>query len=403
MPVIKTFRRDKTISDLRNSIYAEVREFGNLNEASQGTAWKRATVLGLDKDEARTFVMDAMDAGLQARKTELDIGAAAMRPKKLISAVDVKDAEEIRWLVPGWIPLKAISEIAGAPGAGKSLVALDFAASLTRGQAPITYKKREPVNVAYLAPRSEDDADILKARFVAAGGNLDNMYFYNQFEQDEELDDAFMSSLAEELDTLDIGFLVFDTISAWKQGDQNTSSFFRTIIRAITKHLNADRACLLVHHFRKQSGGGSERTGGSWGGNVGGVRSLMTVGRPNKDEDFEALCHAKSNYSAPSLSQKFELVMRAGHPAIKWCGPIPETADELASQSSLRSSAALKKATKWLEDLLEDGPMLSVDVEAAAHADDAVSWQTVQRRAKALANVESYRDREKRMWRLRVK
>ena len=406
MPVIKTFSRDKTIADLRNSVYAEVREFGNLNEASQGTAWKRATVLGLNKEEARTFVMDAMDAGLQDRKKELDIGAAAMRPKKLISAIDVEEVDEIRWLIPGWIPLNAISEISGPPGGAKSLVVLDFAAALSRGKTPITHKNRQPVNTAYLAPESEDIGGVLKSRFLAAGGDPERLTLYNSTDLDEDLGESFMADIAGELDERNIGFLVFDTISAWKMGDQKGPTYFREIMRAVMRRLNPNRACLLIHHFTKGLGGGSERTSGNWAGNVGGVRSLMTVGKPEEDEVFFALAHAKSNYSQPSLSQKFETIERTNKkggrwPCVQWLGPIASTSDDMASVPTLRKSGQILKTVEWLKDLLNDGPVRSIDVMAAAHQDETVSWNSVKVHAKTLANVESCQIDGVRHWRLR--
>jgi hypothetical protein len=43
--------------------------------------------------------------------------------------------EQVRWLLPGWIPAAKISVIFGEPGVGKSHVTLDIAARLTTGRA----------------------------------------------------------------------------------------------------------------------------------------------------------------------------------------------------------------------------------------------------------------------------
>ena len=39
--------------------------------------------------------------------------------------------EPVRWIFPGWIPAGKISVLFGAPGVGKSHLALDIAARLT--------------------------------------------------------------------------------------------------------------------------------------------------------------------------------------------------------------------------------------------------------------------------------
>ena len=44
-------------------------------------------------------------------------------------------AEDVRWLWPGRIPIGKVTLLVGDPGNGKSLVALDIAARVSRGAA----------------------------------------------------------------------------------------------------------------------------------------------------------------------------------------------------------------------------------------------------------------------------
>src|SRR5262249_59080978 len=74
-----------------------------------------------------------------------------------------------RWLSPGRIPLGKVTMLDGDPGLGKSCVALDFAARLTRGQAmPFTDAALPAADVVILS--GEDTPDVILSRVAAADG-----------------------------------------------------------------------------------------------------------------------------------------------------------------------------------------------------------------------------------------
>lgn len=83
-----------------------------------------------------------------------------------------RDPRKIEWLYPGLIPLGKVTLLIGDPGVGKSLLAVDLVARVTRGEGlPPTRKKRDPARVLYLAGDGETE-DILPERLAAFGADL---------------------------------------------------------------------------------------------------------------------------------------------------------------------------------------------------------------------------------------
>ncbi len=95
--------------------------------------------------------------------------------------------EPMRWLWPGRVPLGKMTLLVGDPGLGKSLVALDMAARVTRGAAwPDEAGAREttettsevisrPAGSVVLLSAEDDAADTILPRLEAAGGDADRV------------------------------------------------------------------------------------------------------------------------------------------------------------------------------------------------------------------------------------
>ncbi len=77
------------------------------------------------------------------------------RQLTLTSAADVQ-ARPVRWLWPGYIPMGKITVLAGAPGLGKSLLAIRLAAQVSNAAE------------ALIASAEDDPEDTVKPRLMAA-------------------------------------------------------------------------------------------------------------------------------------------------------------------------------------------------------------------------------------------
>ena len=93
----------------------------------------------------------------------------------LVNGADLTP-EPIAWLWPEWLALGKMHLLAGAPGQGKTTIAIGFAATVTIGGRWPDGSRCDPGNV--LIWSGEDDpADTLLPRLLAAGGDRSRIYF----------------------------------------------------------------------------------------------------------------------------------------------------------------------------------------------------------------------------------
>jgi len=79
----------------------------------------------------------------------------------------------LRWLWPGRIPLGKLTLFAGDPGLGKSVVTLDVAARVTRGDGwPDGATAGYEAGSVIVLSAEDDPADTIRPRLDAAGADL---------------------------------------------------------------------------------------------------------------------------------------------------------------------------------------------------------------------------------------
>ena len=76
----------------------------------------------------------------------------------------------VQWLWQDRLASGTLAMISGAPGSGKTWIALAIAAALSRGRAPITGEKLEPCTVLY-ASMEHDSSEIILPRFAGLHGD----------------------------------------------------------------------------------------------------------------------------------------------------------------------------------------------------------------------------------------
>src|SRR5262249_33269709 len=90
-------------------------------------------------------------------------------PVSIISAADI-EPQEVTWAWEGRVPLGMVTLLVGMEGLGKSTLALDLAARLSRGQLAGALYGR-PVDV-FVASTEDDRARVIVPRLRAAGADL---------------------------------------------------------------------------------------------------------------------------------------------------------------------------------------------------------------------------------------
>ena len=142
-------------------------------------------------------------------------------------------AEEVRWLWDGRIPLGKVTLLEGQPGVGKSTLALDLAARVSRGTPlPLMHDAEVPPSNVVVFSGDDALADTVRPRLEAAEADLERIYAV-----DREFDEGDIVALRPAL-------IVLDTLSSYFSLCVENS--LAEVVRKLGRLAKASGAAVLV-------------------------------------------------------------------------------------------------------------------------------------------------------------
>jgi hypothetical protein len=341
--------------------------------------------------------LEGIDVLRLAPESQLN-GHASAPSVELLSGASIQP-EPVRWLWKGWLALGKIALLAGAPGTGKSTLALEMAATVTIGG---TMPDGESVQAGdVLVWSGEDDpADTLLPRFLAAGGNPERIYFVNatvEHGQRVPFDPARdLPRLAETVQRLARPLLIIlDPIVSAVPGDSHKNAEARRGLQPVADLAAKTGAAVLgVTHFAKSSAGREpqERVNGSIAF-AALPRIVLATVKPALPGAPRRLVRAKSNLGPDHGGFEYSLYQAAvpgfdfGAQRVQWGQLLEGSARELMAVEEMDDGAdAAADAETFLRDTLKDGPVATRELKAAAEA-HGHSWATIRRTQAALGIV----------------
>lgn len=170
------------------------------------------------------------------------------RQFQLIPASELtKQPIPIRWLIRHYIPKSSVIEVFGAPGSGKSFVALDMAFCVSNGLDWHT-QSTQPGTVIYLA--GEGFAGIgqrLRALEIKHGIKANNLIISQQ--PASLTDEQNAAWVADAIHQHNPELIVIDTLSRnFGPGDENSSRDMNAFIFNLDLHIRGEAAVLIIHH-----------------------------------------------------------------------------------------------------------------------------------------------------------
>lgn len=296
-------------------------------------------------------------------------------------------SERLAWLWDRWLPRGKLTLLDGDPGIGKSLLTLDLAARLTRGDAlPGAAPTGRPHTVLLLA--AEDDAaDTTRPRAEAAGANLDRLIVLTGPDLHSLRFPESLPQLADVVAQHRPDLLIIDPIVAFlspKIG-ANADQCIRRVLSQLARIGEASGCTILmVRHLRKAGSANALYRGSGSIGFIASARTAFLAARHPDHPEHSVLAVSKCNLADPPPSLGFRVKSDAnGLPVIEWLEPLDISANALGviPTETLRPR---EKAIEWLRQQLANGPRKSSEIMALA-ATGAIPERTLLRAKSELA------------------
>lgn len=337
----------------------------------------------------------------------------------LVNGADLTP-EPVRWLWPDWLALGKLHILAGAPGQGKTTIALAMAATLTIGGRWPDGSRCAPGNV--LIWSGEDDpADTLLPRLIASGADRTRCYFVSGTRIDGEVEpfDPARDMAALEEQALAIGgikLLIVDPVVSAVAGDSHKNTEVRRALQPLVDlGSRLDAAVLGISHFSK-GGAGSDpasRVVGSIAftavARVVLVAAKVKAEDGEQDQDRRILARGKSNIGPDDGGFEYAIEQAEPLPGIHasyvtWGKSVAGSARDLLTEPTEQESAsdsksAVDAAAAFLLEALADGLTPTKTVQAEAK-DAGVSWASCKRAADNLRVVKRKGDGGLWYWKL---
>ena len=301
---------------------------------------------------------------------------------KLINMQDI-EVEDIEWLIYPFIPYGKITIIQGDPGEGKTTLVLQIIARLTKGEAIINEKAKQPINVIYQT--AEDGlGDTIKPRLLSADADCSKVLVIDDKDtpltmRDVRLEQAIVETKAK--------LVVLDPIQGFLGADVDMHRANK--IRPVMKHIAelADKykcAIILIGHMNKCSMGKSTYRGLGSIDFQAAARSVLIVGRIKDEPEIRVVCQTKSSLAPEAKSIAFRLSKENG---FEWIGEYDVTADDLLSGTA--KGTKKQAAIDFLEEFVLNGAKPQTEIMKLAK-EKGFSDKTV-RNAKDELKIKSMR------------
>jgi putative DNA primase/helicase len=334
-------------------------------------------------------------------------GSDELTPKIISRLADAIVPENVRWVWPGRIPRGKLSLLGGHPEEGKTLLAIDMAATISTGGKWPDGSQAEQGNVVILSAE-DDPADTIVPRLMAAGADLSRCCIVDavrEMAKDGKGQMQRVFSLIQDLQQLEAlikklggaSLIIVDVIDSYLGAtDSHKNAAVRGVLAPLKDMAARQRTAVLgLTHFNKQ--GGEAKAVLRFTGSVAFIGQARAgwIATPELDESGEPtgrkLFLKGKNNLAPDiggLAYRIEGVTVAGDirtARIVWEGAVSVTAEEaLAPVDEDRN--AREQVANWLKAFLGECARASADVIKTA-TKNGIAQRTLDRARKKLKVV----------------
>jgi putative DNA primase/helicase len=319
---------------------------------------------------------------------------------RLINGSELKPTP-ISWLWPGWLAKGKFHILAGAPGQGKTTIAMAMAATTTLGGSFPDGSRCDAGNVVVWSGE-DDPADGLLPKLIAAGADISRVFFVGDVRIEGETvpfdPSRDMGHLMSEIERIGgVSLLVVDPVVTAVAGDSHKNTEVRRGLQPLVDLATHTGAAVLgISHFSKGGQGQdpAQRVVGSIA--FSAVARIVLVAAKVKGEDGEdkrILARSKSNIGPDDGGFQYHLAQVEALQGIEasrveWGESVSGTARDLFTDPAETDdeTSARDDAQEFLIEVLADSPVPAKKVKAEA-SDAGHTWATVRRAADGLSVI----------------
>lgn len=335
-------------------------------------------------------------------------GGADSRLMPMARLVSTIQPTRVEWLSPNRLAKGKITILDGDPGLGKSTIALDWVARITRGRAlpgAAGWMEDRPTGIprgVVLMSAEDGESDTIRPRLDAADADTSKVSVLKMV--DEEANEflpqlgAHLWAIEQQIEAINATLVVVDPLMAYMDGTVNTNrdQDVRRVLSPLASM--AERtgcAVLVLRHLNKAMGMASLYRGGGSIGIIGAARVGLLVHKDNTDETGQRrlLMCQKNNIGPEALTLLYRVVgdEATGSSRIEWMGETSITAAEaMAEPTDQVDRVDATEAERWLAEYLEAGAVMAKD--AFRDARQAGFSERTLKRAKSKLGVRVRKD-----------
>jgi len=312
--------------------------------------------------------------------------------------------ERIAWIWEGYLARGKLTLLTGDPDLGKSQIALDIAARITRG-THFPQGAEAPVGEVLLITSEDDPHDTIAPRLEANGADVQRIehlgnYLSQKGKRGRRLNlRDNLEIMAAALARMDKPRLIIvDALSSYLgEGTQgNSQNDIRAIIDPVSEWAGENRIAVLgiMHPPKGKQDKAIHLVGGSFAF-AAAARIVLGVMRDPDNPERRLMVPIKCNIGQKPLGRGYSIqvkqVSTGSSPYIVWDdAPVDYTADQLTADNPTQNGGAESEAKDFLRQLLANGPVEAGEVKRAANA-DFIRERTLNRAKKTL-KVESKKE-----------
>lgn len=309
---------------------------------------------------------------------------------------DEYEEREVEWLFYPYIPLGAITILAGDPGCGKSHLSVSFASIVSNGgRFPFEDENTPLQEPSMVVMQNGEDGieDVIKPRLTRAGANHENVGVI--VEEDEVFTLSDLEKLELVLEYKRPKLVIFDPIQRYL-GNINPNSLVEctNMLKGVSK-LAQKYSCaiLVIMHLNKGQNKGIYKLNGSVG-LPGTARSVLMV-RDLEDTEDKALVQIKSNLAKKGMAIIFEITDKG----VVFKEQVPESSLNVSNEKGTKISQK-DIAKDFIIEILKNGELESTVIKKEA-LNNSIAPATLERAKAELSCVKSFQRDKKWFWKLK--